>query len=92
MTVMTVLSRRPVEILCRAAVVAGLCGGWGLVAAPEVAESVVATFHADASQALDAMVKEAKARNMKGVATVAFVKDSAANGTSASIARLTIDS
>jgi hypothetical protein len=44
------------------------------VAAPEVAESVVATFHADASQALDAMVKEAKARNMKGVATVAFVK------------------
>jgi hypothetical protein len=29
---------------------------------------------------------------MKGVATVAFVKDSAANGTSASIARLTIDS
>jgi hypothetical protein len=43
------------------------------VAAPEVAESVVATFHADASQALDAMVKEAKARNMKGVAAVAFV-------------------
>jgi hypothetical protein len=37
------------------------------VAAPEVAESVVATFHADASQALDAMVQEPKARNMKGV-------------------------
>lgn len=41
--------------------------------AQEVAESVVETFHADASQALDAMVKENKARNMKGVAVVAFV-------------------
>ena len=67
MTVMTVLSRRPVEILCLSAFVAALCGGWGLVAAPEVEESVVATFHADASQALDAMVQEPKARNMKGV-------------------------
>jgi hypothetical protein len=70
---MNVLSRRPVGILCSAAFVAALSGGWGLVAAQEVAESVAPAFHADASQALDAMAKEAKSRNMKGVAVVAFV-------------------
>jgi hypothetical protein len=48
MTVMTVLSRRPVEILCRAAFVAALYGGWGLVTTPEVGASVVDAFHADA--------------------------------------------
>ena len=51
MTVMTVLSRRSVEILCRAAVVAALCRGWGPVTAPEVAASVVDAFHVDASPA-----------------------------------------
>jgi hypothetical protein len=71
---MNVLSRRPVGILCSAAFVAPLCGGWGLVTAQEVAERVTSTLlHADASQALDAMAKEAKSRNMKGVAVVAFV-------------------
>jgi len=48
MTVMTVLSCRPVEILCRAAFVAALCGGWGLVTTPEVGASVVDAFHAGA--------------------------------------------
>jgi hypothetical protein len=48
MTVMTVLSCRPVEILCCAAFVAAMCGGWGLVTTPEVGASVVDAFHAGA--------------------------------------------
>jgi hypothetical protein len=52
---------------------AELSGGRGVLAQAPVAADPAAAFNRAAEQALDAMVKEATARQMKGVAVIAFV-------------------
>ena len=70
---MSVLSRRAVGNVCAAAVVGSLSASVGSATAEEPAKDAAARFHTDAPKALEAMVKDAKARSMKGVAAIAFV-------------------
>lgn len=70
---MNCVSRLPLCVLCAAAVLGLLFEPRVEATAQETAGSDAATFHATAQKALDVMAKEAKTRNMKGVAAIAFV-------------------
>ena len=55
------------------AAVGGLVGGGGVLAQTPAAVDAAAAFSGTAERALDGMAKEAAARQMKGVAVIAFV-------------------
>jgi predicted membrane-bound mannosyltransferase len=68
----------PVVILALAILaLVELSGGRGVLAQAPVAADPAAAFNRAAEQTLDAMVKEATARQMKGVAVIAFVQGDA---------------
>lgn len=70
---MSIVSPRAVAVVSIAALLWLGGGSQGHAVAQEPAATVADRFHADATKALDAMAAEAKARNMKGVAAIAFV-------------------
>lgn len=77
---MRVLSRRAVGAVCSGALLGSVSVSAGPAIADEPGEDGATTFHADAAKAVEAMVTEARARGMKGVAAIALVTGGTTQG------------